>query len=54
MIGGTNPRALRTLGGEIYMKVPHFRAGMVVLAAILLTACDVENRATGPTRDEPN
>jgi hypothetical protein len=35
------------------MKVPHFRAGMVVLAAILLTACDVDNRAAGPTRDEP-
>lgn len=35
------------------MKAPHFRAGAVVLGAILLTACDVENRATGPTRDEP-
>ena len=35
------------------MSVPHFRIGMVALAAILLTACDVETRATGPTRDEP-
>ena len=35
------------------MSVPHFRIGMVALAAILLTACDMETRATGPTRDEP-
>ncbi len=32
---------------------PHFPIGMVALAAILLTACDVETRATGQLRDEP-
>jgi hypothetical protein len=35
------------------MTGPHFRIGMVAFAAILLTACDMETRATGPLRDEP-
>jgi hypothetical protein len=35
------------------MNVPHFRIGIVSLAALLLAACNFEVPNTGPMRDEP-